>query len=68
MMSMEGEELRHSDAPSTNPPMNTDREAGEESEELIRSEEGVDGQTSPGDEAETHAPTNTGTLKTGMPL
>ena len=56
--SMEGEESWHSDAPSTNPPMDTDCEVGEESEEPIRSEEGTDGQMSPGDEAETNAHTN----------
>ena len=58
MTSIEGEESRHSDAPSTNPPTDTDHEVGEESEEPIRSEEGADGQTSPGDKAETHACTN----------
>ena len=58
MTSMEGEELWHSDTSNTNPPMDTDREAGEESEEPIRSEEGADGQMSPGDEAETNVHTN----------
>ena len=58
MMAMEGEESQHSDAPSTNLPMDTDREAGEESEEPIRSEEGADGWTSPGDGAETNTRTN----------
>ena len=50
-MSIEGEELWHSDAPSTNLPTNTDSDTGDESEEPIKSEEEVDGQTSPGDEA-----------------
>ena len=58
MMSIEGEESQYSDAPSTNPPTDTDREAGDESEEPIRSKEGVDEQTSPGDEAETNTRTN----------
>ena len=58
MMSMETEESRHSDAPSTHPPMDTDNEAGEESKEPIKSKEGVDGQLSPGDEAETNTHTN----------
>ena len=43
MTSMEGDELQHSDAPSTNPPMDTDHEVGEESEEPIGREEGLDG-------------------------
>ena len=58
MTSIEGEESWHSDAPSTNLPVETDCEVGEEREEPIRSEEGVDGQMSPGDEAETHVYTN----------
>ena len=58
MMSIDGEELWYSDAPSTNPPMDTDREVREESKEPIGSEEGVDGQTSPGDEVETNMCTN----------
>ena len=57
-MSMAGEESRHSDEPSTNPPKDTDHEVGEESEEPIRSEEGVDGLMSPGDKAETNARTS----------
>ena len=57
-MSMEGEESWVSDVPSTNPPTDTDWEAGEESEEPIRRKEGVDSQTSPGDEAETNVHTN----------
>ena len=50
--SVEEEESRHSDAPSTNPPTDTDRDAGDESKD------GVEGQTSPGDEAETNTHTN----------
>ena len=46
--SVEREELQHSDAPS----MDIDHEAGNESEG------GVDGQMSPGDEAETNTHTN----------
>ena len=46
--SVEGEESQHSDAPS----MDTDHEAGDESEG------GADGQTSPGDEAERNIRTN----------
>ena len=57
-MSMEGKESQLSDAPSTNRPMDTDHEVGEESEEPIGGEEGVDGQMSSGDEAETNACTN----------
>ena len=55
---MEGDELRVSDAPSMNPPTDTDCEVGEESKEPIGSKEGVDRQTSPGDEAERNACTN----------
>ena len=55
---MEGDELQVSDAPTTNPPMDTDHEVGEESEEPIGSKEGADGQMSPGDEAERNACTN----------
>ena len=58
MTSMEGEESWLSDAPSTNPPMDTDCEVGEESKEPIRSKEGADGQTSPGCETETNTCTN----------
>ena len=58
MTSMEGNELQVSDVPSTNLPTDTECKVGEESEEPIRSEEGVDGQTSPGDEAERNACTN----------
>ena len=58
MMSMEGDESQVSDTPSTNPPMDTDHEAGEESEEPIGSKEGVDGWMSPGDEAERNVHTN----------
>ena len=50
--SVEEEEAQHSDAPSTNPPTDMDREAGDESKD------GVAGQTSPGDEAETNMCTN----------
>ena len=57
-MSKEGEELWVSDTPSTNPSMDTDCEVGEESKEPIRSEEGVERQTSPGDQAETNMYTN----------
>ena len=56
--SIEGEESRHSDAPSTNLPTDTDHEAGDESEEPIGSKEGADGQMSPGDQAETNTCTN----------
>ena len=58
MMSMERRELWLSDAPSTNPPTDTDREVREENEEPLGSKEGVDMQTSPGDEAETNVHTN----------
>ena len=58
MMSMDGEESQHSDAPSTNLPTDTDWEVGEESEEPIGSEEGADGQMSPGDKAERNMHTN----------
>ena len=50
--SAEEEEVGHSDAPSTNPPMDTDHEVGDEIED------GAEGQTSPGDEAETNMCTN----------
>ena len=53
-----GEESQVSDAPSTNPPTDADREVREESKEPIGSEEGADGQMSPGDEAETNACTS----------
>ena len=53
MTSMEGEEeLRFSDAPSRGLHMDTDCEAGEESEEPIGSEEEVSGQMRPGEGAE----------------
>ena len=55
MTSIEGDELRVSDAPSMNLPMDTDREVGKESKEPIGSEEGADGWTSPGDKAERNA-------------
>ena len=58
MMSMEGDESQVSDAPSTNPPTDTDREVGEESKEPIGSEEGADRWMSPGDEAERKVHTN----------
>ena len=51
---MEGEESQFSDAPSTSPPMNTDCQVGEESEEPIGSEEGVDGWMSPGEGAKAN--------------
>ena len=44
--SAEEEEALHSDAPSTNPPTDMDQEVGDESED------GLGGQTSPGDEVE----------------
>ena len=66
---MEGEELQFSDAPSRSPPMDTDHEVGDESEEPVGSKEGEDGQTSPGKGAEANsALTNTSTLETGNPL
>ena len=52
MTPMEGEESQFSDAPSTSPPMDTDHEVGEESEEPIGSKEGADWQMSHRDEAE----------------
>ena len=55
---MEGDESQVSDAPSMNPPMDTDHKVGEGSEEPIGSEEGADRQMSPGDEAERNARTN----------
>ena len=58
MTSIEGEESWHSDPPSTNLPTDTDHEVGGESEEPIRSEEGADGQKSPGEEVETNTHTN----------
>ena len=58
MMSMEGEELQFSDAPSTGPHMDTDHEAGEESEEPVGSEEEANGQISPGEGAEANLCTN----------
>ena len=58
MTSMEGDESWVSDAPSTNPPTDTDHEMGEESKEPIGCEEGADGWTSPGDEAERNVCTN----------
>ena len=54
MTSMEGEELRFSDAPSMSPPMDMDCEVGKESEEPVGSEEGVDGQMSPGEGAKAN--------------
>ena len=54
MMSMEGEELQFSDAPSMSPPMDMDREAGEESEEPVGSKEGADGWMSPKEGAEVN--------------
>ena len=55
---MEGDESQVSDAPSTNLPMDTDRKAGEESEEPIESKEGADGCMSPRDKTERNACTN----------
>ena len=49
MTSMEGEDLQFSDAPSMGPHMDTDHEAGKESEEPVGSKEGANGQTSPGE-------------------
>ena len=51
---MEGEELQFSDAPSTGPHVDTDCEVSEENEELIVSEDGANGQTSPWEEAEAN--------------
>ena len=52
-MSMEGgEESQFSDAPSTGPHMDTDREVGKESDEPIGSKGEVSGQMSPGEGAE----------------
>ena len=48
---MEGEESWFSDAPSTGPHMDTDHEA---SGEPVVSEDGANGQTSPGEEAEAN--------------
>ena len=47
MMSMKEEELWFSDVPSMGLHMDTDHEAGEENEEPVGSEEGVNGQMSP---------------------
>ena len=58
MTSMEGDGSQVSDAPSMNPPTDSDCEVGEESEEPIRSEEGADEWMSPGDEAERNMHTN----------
>ena len=58
MMSMEGEELQFSDAPSTGPHMDTDQEASEESEEPVMSKDRVNGWMSPGEEAEANPCTN----------
>ena len=53
MTSMEGgEKSWFSDAPSTGPHMDMDREVGEENEEPVGSEQEVSGQTSPGEGAE----------------
>ena len=57
-----------SDAPSMNLPTDTDCKAVKESKEPIRSEEGVDGQMSPGDKVERCTPTDADTLETGRPL
>ena len=54
MTSMEVEESWFSDVPSTSLHMDMDHEAGEESEEPIWSEEGVNGQMSPGEGAEAN--------------
>ena len=51
---MEGEESQFSVALSTGPHMDMDHEASKESEEPIVSEDGVNGQTSPGEEAEAN--------------
>ena len=55
---MEGEESWVSDAPSTSPHMDTDHEASEESEESIVSEDGANGQMSPGEGAEANPHTD----------
>ena len=55
---MEGDESWVSDAPIINPPTDTDREEGEESKELIGSEEGADRWMSSGNEAERKVHTN----------
>ena len=51
---MEGEELWFSDTPSTGLHTDTDHEVSEESEEPIVSKDGVNGQMSPGEEAEAN--------------
>ena len=58
MMSMEGGELRFSDAPSIGPQLDMDHEAGEESEEPIQSEEGANRWRSPGEGAEANRHTD----------
>ena len=58
MTSMEGEESWFSYAPSTGPHMDTDCEVSEESEEPVVSEDGVNGQMSPGEGAEADLCTN----------
>ena len=57
-MSMEGEELWSSDAPSTGPHTDMDREVSKESEEPIVSEDGANRQISPGEEAKANPCTN----------
>ena len=54
MTFMEGEELWFSDVPSMSLHMDMDCEVGEESEEPIGSEEGVNGQMSPREGAEAN--------------
>ena len=61
-MSMEGEESQFSDAPSTNPPTDTDHEVGEERKKQMG------GCTLGMRLRQTHAPTDTSALKTGRPL
>ena len=57
-MSMEGDESWVSDAPSINPPMDTDHKVGEESKEPLRSMEEADRWMNPADEAERNAHNN----------
>ena len=54
MTSMEGEESWFSDTPSTGPHTDTDHEVSKESEEPIVSEDGSNGQMSPGEGAEAN--------------
>ena len=69
MTSMEGEESRFSDAPSTGLHMDTDHEVSEESKEPVVSKDGANGWLSPGEGAkQTCILTNTDAFGTGSPL